>query len=251
MLEKLLGRTRSPILRLSESVRGDGRELYQRALESGWEGLIAKHADSRYRSGKRTPDWRKLKIVHEQELVIGGWTEPRHTRSHFGALALGVYEDGALVYVGHVGTGFDEAELARVMALLKPLETKACPFRDQPKTNERPHWVRPILVAQIRFSEWTADGMLRHPVYLGLRDDKKAEDVRRETSSVRPKAARPTTGAQGSPERVPRPGPAEHGLRSVDRRQIGPGRATSSSISCATSKHPAAMGSSISPTAIN
>ena len=184
VLEKLFGRTRSPILRMSESVRGDGRELYRRAVASGWEGLIAKHAGSRYRSGKRTSDWRKLKIVHEQELVIGGWTEPRHTRSHFGALALGVYQHGALVYAGHVGTGFDEAELARVMARLKPLETKACPFRDQPKTNERPHWVRPVLVAQIRFSEWTADGSLRHPVYLGLRDDKKATDVHRETSSV-------------------------------------------------------------------
>ncbi len=154
----------------------------QRALESGWEGLIAKHAGSRYRSGKRTPDWRKLKILHEQEFVIGGWTEPRQTRSYFGALALGVYEQGDLVYVGHVGTGFDEAELARVMARLKPIETKTCPFRLRPHTNETPHWVRPTLVAQIKFTEWTADGSLRHPVYLGLRDDKTAADVRREES---------------------------------------------------------------------
>ncbi|MEP7307394.1 MAG: DNA ligase D [Acidobacteriota bacterium] len=188
-LEKTFGRTKSSLFRLSESVRGDGRALYKRALDGGWEGLIAKHASSRYRSGKRTPDWRKLKIVHEQEFVVGGWTEPRHARSYFGALVLGVYDQSGLVYVGQVGTGFDEAGLASVMALLKPLETTACPFRDRPKTNERPHWVRPALVAQVKFSEWTADGNLRHPVYLGLRDDKNAADVRREASPhVRPAA---------------------------------------------------------------
>ncbi len=181
-LERLFGRTRSRILRISELVRGDGRALYTRALERGWEGLIAKHADSRYASGKRTSAWRKLKIVQEQEFVIGGWTEPRQTRSYFGALLLGVYEKQALVYAGHIGTGFDERELARVMTLLKPLETRECPFRDRPKTNEKPHWVRPKLVAQIKFTEWTADGKLRHPVYLGLRDDKKATDVTRETA---------------------------------------------------------------------
>jgi bifunctional non-homologous end joining protein LigD len=197
-LERLFGPARSSVLRISESVRGDGRSLYKRALDSGWEGLIAKHADSRYQSGKRTPDWRKLKIVHEQEFVIGGWTEPRQTRENFGALLVGVYEDrgqagrreraespmGQLVYVGHVGTGFNEAELTRVMKRLRPLETTQCPFRDRPKkTNERPHWVRPMLVTQIKFTEWTADGKLRHPVYLGLRDDKKPEDVRRERVS--------------------------------------------------------------------
>ena len=197
-LERIFGRARSPILRISESVRGDGRALYKRALESGWEGLIAKHADSRYKSGKRTPDWRKLKIVHEQEFVIGGWTEPRQTRSYFGALLLGVYEKdqrrgrggrggpnqvSGLVYVGHTGTGFNEAELARLMKLLKRLETSECPFRVRPKTNEAPHWVQPRLVAQIKFTEWTADGSLRHPVYLGLRDDKKPEEVIREPVS--------------------------------------------------------------------
>jgi bifunctional non-homologous end joining protein LigD len=197
-LERLFGPARSSVLRISESVRGDGRSLYRRALDSGWEGLIAKHADSRYQSGKRTPDWRKLKIVHEQEFVIGGWTEPRQTRENFGALLVGVYEDpshrgrqeraesavGPLVYVGHAGTGFNEAELARVMKRLRPLETTECPFRERPKkTNERAHWVQPKLVAQIKFTEWTADGKLRHPVYLGLRDDKKPEDVRRERVS--------------------------------------------------------------------
>ena len=179
-LERVFGSAPSPILRISESVRGDGRALYKRALASGWEGLIAKHVDSRYKSGKRTPDWRKLKIVHEQEFVIGGWTEPRQTRSYFGALLLGVYEGKSLVYVGHTGTGFNEAELGRVMKLLKAIEVSDCPFRERPKANERPHWVKPNLVTQIKFTEWTADNKLRHPVYLGLRDDKTPEDVRRE-----------------------------------------------------------------------
>jgi bifunctional non-homologous end joining protein LigD len=179
-LERLFGRTRSPMLRISEQVRGDGRALQARALELGWEGLIAKHAASLYKAGKRTPDWRKLKLVREQEFVIGGWTEPRQTRAYFGALLLGVYEGDRLVYAGHTGTGFNHKELARVSALLKPLETPASPFTPKPKTNERAHWVKPKLVAQIKFTEWTADAKLRHPVYLGLRDDKKAADVTRE-----------------------------------------------------------------------
>jgi len=179
-LERVLAKTGSSLLRISDVVRGDARALYEDALERGWEGLIAKHQDSLYKSGKRTPDWRKLKIVHEQEFVIGGWTEPRQTRTYFGALLLGVYDRDQLVYVGHTGTGFNERELARVMKLLKPLETKTCPFANLPKSNERPHWVRPALVAQIKFTEWTADAKLRHPVYLGLRDDKKPTDVRRE-----------------------------------------------------------------------
>ncbi len=179
-LERVFGGARAPLLRISEMVRGDGRALYRRALESGWEGLIAKHAASLYKSGKRTPDWRKLKIVHEQEFVIGGWTEPRQSREYFGALLLGVYDGPRLVYAGHTGTGFNHRELERLMALLKPLETKESPFAPRPKTNEPPHWVAPKLVAQIKFTEWTADGKLRHPVYVGLRDDKRPAEVRRE-----------------------------------------------------------------------
>jgi bifunctional non-homologous end joining protein LigD len=183
-LERIFARTGSPILRLSEMVHGDGRALYARALASGWEGLIAKRAASLYLSGKRTPDWRKVKILHVQEFVVGGWTEPRQTRSHFGALILGVYDHGDLVYAGHVGTGFDERELARLFALLKPIEVRKSPFRTPPPSNETPHWVRPALVAEVKFTEWTADGSLRHPVYLGLRDDKEPKDVRREDSRV-------------------------------------------------------------------
>jgi bifunctional non-homologous end joining protein LigD len=195
-LERIFARTGSPILRLSDVVRGDGRALYARALAGGWEGLIAKRAASLYLSGKRTPDWRKIKITHVQEFVVGGWTEPRETRSHFGALLLGVYEHDDLLYAGHVGTGFDERELARLIALLRPIEVKKCPFLAPPPSNEKPHWVRPKLVAEVKFTEWTADGSLRHPVYLGLRDDKAPRDVTRETKT------RVHTEVQGSGFRV-------------------------------------------------
>jgi bifunctional non-homologous end joining protein LigD len=223
ILEEVFSNTRSPLLRISDQVRGDGRALFEQAHEQGWEGLIAKQIDSKYKSGKRTPDWRKLKIVKEQEFVIGGWTEPRQSRQYFGALLLGVYEqrkghkgdkghkeDDELVYVGHTGTGFNERELARVMRLLEPLETTECPFAVRPKSNERAHWVRPTLVAQVKFTEWTDDNKLRHPVYLGLRDDKKPEEVRRErtpgetgrpsfarSASARPAAARSNREASG------------------------------------------------------
>lgn len=172
----------SKTLRISEQVRDDGTALEARALREGWEGLIVKEAAAPYQSGRRSPAWRKRKVVHEQEFVVGGWTEPRHTRSYFGALLLGVHDtkNGALIYVGHTGTGFDQAELERVSALLKQREIPRSPFATQPKTNEPAHWVRPELVAQVRFTEWTADAKLRHPVYLGLRDDKPASDVQRE-----------------------------------------------------------------------
>jgi bifunctional non-homologous end joining protein LigD len=201
-LERLLGKTGTPAVRLSTMVRGNGRALFDEARARGWEGLIAKRADSLYKSGKRTPDWRKRKIVHGQEFVIAGWTEPRQTRSHFGALLLGVYKDGALQYVGHTGTGFNEKELARLMKLLGPLETATPPFRVKPKTNERPHWVKPELVAQIRFTEWTADAKLRHPVYLGLRDDKRPADVRREDTSSPP--VKSGARSRAPDERAPR-----------------------------------------------
>ena len=164
-------------VRISEQVAGDARALYARAQQEGWEGLIAKEAASTYQPGRRTPAWCKIKLLHQEEFVVGGWTEPRETRQHFGALLLGVHDNGRLNYVGHTGTGFDQKELARVATLLKARETKSSPFSGKIKTNEPPHWVRPDLVAQIRFTEWTSDRKLRHPVYLGLRDDKPAEEV--------------------------------------------------------------------------
>ena len=179
-LEARLQPCLSQTLRISEQVAGDGRQLHARASEEGWEGLIVKEAAAPYQSGRRSPAWRKLKIVNEDEFVVAGWTEPRNTRSRFGALLLGAYEERPgrpFVYVGHTGTGFDQKELDRVWKLLQPRETKTSPFAERIRTNEPAHWVRPELVAQVRYTEWTADRKLRHPVYLGVRDDKDPKDV--------------------------------------------------------------------------
>jgi bifunctional non-homologous end joining protein LigD len=167
-------------VRLSEIALDDGRTLLTRARQEGWEGLIVKGADSVYRSGRRTPAWRKLKLLKQQEFVVGGWTEPRQTRQHFGALLVGYYDGGALRWAGSVGTGFDQAELDRVAELLRTRETPASPFADNVRTAERRHWVKPELVAEVRFTEWTSDGLLRQPVYLGMRTDKAAKKVGRE-----------------------------------------------------------------------
>ena len=161
--------------------RGRRPALHARALKEQWEGLIAKDAASVYQAGRRSPAWRKIKLVHEQEFVVGGWTEPRQTRQHFGALLLGVYDGGALDYVGHTGTGFDQKELARVWSAAEGARDREVAVRRRrSRPTSRAHWVRPDLVAQIKFTEWTDDGKLRHPVYLGLRDDKSAKEVVKE-----------------------------------------------------------------------
>ena len=185
-------------LRVSEQAVGDGRALRARAEQQGGEGLVAKRLDAPYRSGRRSPDWRKVKLVRHQTCVIGGWTEPRGSRPFFGALLLGVYEDRStrsarpgqtgLVYVGHSGAGFTDAELGRVWRKLQALKTRTCPFATTPRTNERPHWVKPELVAEVKFTEWTADRKLRHPTYLGLRDDVEPRSVRVEPDPVSPPA---------------------------------------------------------------
>jgi bifunctional non-homologous end joining protein LigD len=200
-------------LRISEQAAGDGRALQARARNEGWEGLIVKDSRAPYQSGRRSPAWRKLKLVRQQEFIVGGWTEPRQTRAYFGALLLGVRESkrpDALTYVGHTGTGFNEAELARVWKLLKSREAGQSPFSERIKTNEPAHWVRPDLVAQVRFTEWTDDGKLRHPVYLGLRDDKRAEDVVREEKQ----------GMRS--QRKPPSAPRETKMRRVTKLPYGP-----------------------------
>jgi bifunctional non-homologous end joining protein LigD len=179
-LERIFGNTGTPSLRLSEFHAGDGRALYRRALERGWEGIVAKALDAPYRSGRRSDAWRKIKILRRQDCVVGGFTEGRGSRAHFGALLLGVWDAGALTYVGHTGTGFSERELERLARILRPLETATCPFATRPRTNERPHWTRPEVVVSVAFTEWTDDGVFRHPKYLGLRDDASLAAVRRE-----------------------------------------------------------------------
>jgi len=164
------------VLRLSEAFPGAGAEMFEAARENGLEGIIAKRATSCYES-RRSSDWLKIKVVNQQEFVIAGFTEPQGDRSYFGALVLGLYEDGALHWVGNVGTGFDHKTLAALSAKLKPLVVAKCPFAERPKPDRGMTWVRPELVCQVKFANWTPDHRLRAPVYLGLRDDKPAADV--------------------------------------------------------------------------
>ena len=157
-----------------------GEELFAQACRSGWEGLIAKRADSPY-TAKRSRDWLKFKCEQGQELVIGGYTEPRGSRIELGALLMGHFEDGALRYAGEVGTGFDRPTLRALGGALRRLRRPDAPFADETSIRERGvTWVDPQLVAQVAFTEWTRDGRLRHPRFLGLRDDKPARDVVRQ-----------------------------------------------------------------------
>ncbi len=167
-------------LRLTTYRKGAGEELLAYACAHGWEGVIAKRADSVY-TARRSPDWLKLKCELGQELVIGGYTAPRGSRQEFGALLLGYYDASQLRYAGKVGTGFDRATLSDLGARLRMLACDSSPFADPGDIRERGiTWVTPELVAQIGFTEWTGHGRLRHPRYLGLRDDKTAGEVVRE-----------------------------------------------------------------------
>jgi bifunctional non-homologous end joining protein LigD len=165
-------------VRLTPHRNRDGEELYREACRKGWEGLIAKRADSPYVHG-RSHNWLKFKCSAEQELVIGGYTAPRGSRTDLGALLLGHFEDGRLRYAGKVGTGFTQATLHDLAKRLGPLRRDDTPFTDEIRERDVT-WVEPKLVGQIGFSEWTRDGRLRHPRFLGLRDDKPAREVVRE-----------------------------------------------------------------------
>jgi DNA ligase D-like protein (predicted ligase) len=166
-------------IRVSEHLDGGPEALMTRACSEGWEGLVAKRATSPYRTG-RSPDWRKMKCSARQELVIGGWTDPSGARTGFGALLVGYYDGPDLVYAGKVGTGFDERTLRSLHDRLRTLATSDAPFVDPPR-DRTAHWIRPELVAEIAFTEWTRDGRLRHPSFLALREDKSAREVTRET----------------------------------------------------------------------
>jgi len=167
-------------LRLTAHRKGAGEEMFRAACARGDEGVIAKRAAAPY-TGGRSKDWLKFKCVRDQEFVIGGWTEPKGSRTGFGALLLGYYDGSILVYAGKVGTGFGVAMLRTLGAQLTHREVDRSPFERNAVRERDVHWVRPELVAQIGFTEWTRDGMLRHPRFHGLRKDKPARDVVRET----------------------------------------------------------------------
>ncbi|MEJ2870720.1 non-homologous end-joining DNA ligase [Actinomycetospora sp. OC33-EN08] len=172
-------RPEPPVLVISPVLDGDPLRLRDDACADGWEGLIAKRLDAPYAEG-RNHDWLKLKCVRDQEFVIGGWTDPAGSRSVLGALLVGYYQGGELRYAGKVGTGFDDAALRLLRSRLDPLATDTDPFADAPRERGR-HSVRPELVCQVGFGEWTSDGRLRHPRYQGLREDKDPREVVRET----------------------------------------------------------------------
>ncbi|MFJ6700628.1 non-homologous end-joining DNA ligase [Streptomyces sp. NPDC091272] len=165
-------------LRFSTHRNEGGPDLLADACRRGWEGLIAKRADSTYQT-RRSGDWLKLKCARGQEFVVGGFTEPTGSRVGIGALLIGYYEDGELRYAGKVGTGFDDRTLRGLRERLDALAVSEPPFAGRPVVRTA-HWAQPRLVAQIAFAEWTRDGMLRHPRYQGLRDDKNPADVVRE-----------------------------------------------------------------------
>ena len=177
LLEEVI--TPNQVLRISEAFPGAGEELLAAAREHGLEGILAKLATSPYES-KRSREWLKIKIVNEQEFVIGGFTEPQGDREYFGALVLGLYDGSDLRWVGNVGTGFDQKMLKALDDRLKPLVTKKCPFADRPQPDKGVTWVRPELVCQVKYANWTPDRRLRAPVFLGLRNDLNPQQVKRE-----------------------------------------------------------------------
>lgn len=169
-----------PRIKYSDHIEEQGIGLFKQAVKAGVEGIIAKDLLSLYRPGVRSKEWLKIKAHQRQEAVIGGFTEPRGSRSNLGALLLGVFEDGKLNYVGHTGGGFEETDLVDVFKILKPLAREESPFNENIKTNAPPTWVKPELVCEVRFTDWTQDGLMRHPIYLGLREDKSPHNVKRE-----------------------------------------------------------------------
>jgi bifunctional non-homologous end joining protein LigD len=167
----------SNIVRYADHVEEAGVEFFTKAVEMDLEGIIAKRAKSIYVPGKRTSDWLKIKNHNTQEAIIAGFTLPRRSRQYFGALILGIMQNGKLKYIGHTGTGFGDAALKTMYAKLKSLTRKASPFEQKIVVNSPVTWVEPVLVCNVKYTEVTQDGILRHPVFMGLRIDKKPEEV--------------------------------------------------------------------------
>jgi bifunctional non-homologous end joining protein LigD len=196
-----LGRLLPPagVVHSGDHIEEQGEAFFEAASEMKLEGMIAKRADSRY-AGRRSPDWVKVKCQRRQEFVIGGYTKPRGSGRHFGALHVGVYHDGALRHVTRVGSGFDDALQDAIWAQLQPLRRADSPFGASGPSGREDTWVEPRLVCEVRFTEWTADQGLRHPIFIGMRTDRKPEEVRRE-------GVEPEAGPSDAPDADP-PGAA-------------------------------------------
>lgn len=171
-------------VRYNDHVSGIGTEFFERAAEKGIEGIIAKREESVYQTGRRSKDWLKIKSVQRQEAVICGFTEPKGSRKKFGALILGLYEGDQLKYIGHAGGGFNEESLEEVYKKLEKIKLSDSPFAARPKTNMPVVWVKPSLVCEVKFQEWTSEGIMRQPIFLGLREDKSAKEVHQEKPDV-------------------------------------------------------------------
>jgi bifunctional non-homologous end joining protein LigD len=182
-----------PNIRISEGLQGAKEDLLRVAQQFGLEGLVAKRKDSVYESGRRSGAWVKFKITKSQEFVVGGYTLPEGSRKYFGSLLVGYNSPNGLVFAGRVGTGFSEERLATIDAQLQKIRRDTCPFINLPEKTKgrwglgitpavmkRCRWVKPVLVAQVKFTEWTHDDQLRQPVFLRLQSDKEAKDVVRE-----------------------------------------------------------------------
>ncbi|MCL5874877.1 MAG: non-homologous end-joining DNA ligase [Candidatus Dependentiae bacterium] len=186
ILKKLLSYNK--IVRYTEHQVGNGISFFKKACSLKWEGLIAKRMDGPY-IGRRSTDWLKFKCIMQQELVIGGYTLPKGSRDYFGALLVGYYKDGTLRYAGKVGTGYTEDVLAMLGSKLEKIKTAKCPFSNYDESTKNVIWVKPSIVAEFHFANWTKANKLRVGRYKGLRDDKRAKDVVKET----PKAIGPHT----------------------------------------------------------
>ncbi len=192
------------LVRFSDHVLTQGRALFKEARARRLEGIVAKRRDSVYQPGVRSKAWLKVKALLQQEAVIGGYTAPRGGRKNFGALIVGVYEENALRYAGHCGGGFDEASLARIRLQLERLGVARSPFTGAPpKTNEPVQWVKPELVCEVRFSEWTRDGRMRQPVFMGMREDVRPREVQRERPEDADRERRLAARAAASPPAPP------------------------------------------------
>lgn len=168
-------------VRYCDHIEQKGKNFFQVALEKGLEGIVAKAILSPYQQG-RSHQWLKIKTHKRQEVIICGFTSPKGSRKYFGALILGIYEEGELVYVGHTGSGFDRKKLATIYNKLDPLIQSSCPFKEVPKTNASVTWVRPELICEVKFAEWTDDGQMRQPIFIEFREDKKPEEVIKENA---------------------------------------------------------------------
>lgn len=176
LLEKLLDK-KNDIIKYSDYIKEKGLEFFDLARQNGLEGIIAKKADSLYYPGTRTSEWLKIKHHKTVEAVIAGFTQPAGSRENFGALILGIWNKNKLQYIGHTGSGFNEKSLKEIGKLFKPLIQKDSPFDKLIKTNTPATWLKPVLVGEIKYSEWTKDRHLRQPIFLRLRDDKKANEI--------------------------------------------------------------------------